>query len=329
MGDIKNIEKNPLKRAKVMRWKRLCIKRRAPWVAMMPTGLHSAVEGMKERLALLDRHTVLRSEDSELRPPVPVAALLRVELPVDEWNCAKDFQNLFTKEGLARIELCVTSDCILLKVGLSGVTYKHAGILAQPMRAEVSKVGSDGRVYHADGEAPFRIFFTLEGSWTNPWLKCYRSPLAKPSETTRNGDDQAGAPSKLVFNFRFELCDVWRNERWFVHEVTPFGGVFWEPPHTAGEWNIWCEKIGLHLFGPSGQMDLYYADGTKVRWIIAEEGAGQFAFRASSNDGSITLDCRVRVEDYNRIRLHISTHNSAPVDGIPLKKSTVEYTLVR
>jgi hypothetical protein len=295
-----------------MLYQRLCIKRRAPWVAMMSTGLHSAVEGVKERLALLDRHTVLRSADSK----PPDAALLRVELPVDECNCAKDFQELFTKEGLARVELCVTSECILLKLGLGGVTYQHAGLFTRPMRLELSKVDPDGRVYHDDGGATSRIFFTLGGLLTRPLLGCYRSPSASSSQR-----------AQTVFEYSFQLCDVWKG-RWFVHGVTPFGGVFWESPHTAREWNIWCGKIELYFSGGPGQMDLHYADGTKVRWIIAEAGAGQFAFSASSADG-ITLDCRVRVEDYNRIRLHISTHSSAPVGGIPQKKSTVEYTLVR
>jgi hypothetical protein len=204
----------------------------------------------------------------------------------------------------------VTSNCILLKVGLGGVTYKHAGIFTLPMRAELSKVDPGGREYHADGESPFRICFRLEGLWTRPLLGCYTSPSASSSQRAR-----------MVFQYPFELCDVWKG-RWFVHGVTR------EPQHTAGEWNIWCGKIELYFSGGPGQMDLHYADGTKVRWIIAEAGAGQFAFSASSADG-ITLDCRVRVEDYNRIRLHISTYSSAPVGGIPQKKPTVEYTLVR
>jgi hypothetical protein len=171
----------------------------------------------------------------------------------------------------------------------------------------VRRLNSEQMLYlHEDGSRS--ISFTLTGDKNRVSLLCKYTQPANLSDS-------------VAFNIPFVPCNVWEGD-WSVQAVTPLN-----PAPNAKKWNTVCNAINL---ADKGWMQLTHPSGVMVTgdlWRI-DDHPGQLWFRASQSN--VAVACRVQVEDYNHIKLHIQTESkSSASQQKTVFVPTVEYTLAR
>jgi hypothetical protein len=267
------------------------------------------------------KYTLERKARAVLRrfPPLLArAATVRAELPVTE-----GWKPVFTAWH-DRVEVCVHDHGggVLLKLGPEGMSYKpEEGSEEKCYEVFSSRMSFARRnrpMYCLASGGWFDAFFALAGDRDRVVLMGYWR-------------DPDGGPKRSAFEFPFVLCKVWEGD-WSVQQLTSL-----DPSpemlrtlnlsEVPKKWNTECNEINLT---DSAWMKMTDSSGvTTAEWHI--KGAPTpLWFIASQQVESVM--CEVVVEDYNRIKLQVSTeiHYCSKTGRCDSEwVSTVEYTLAR
>jgi hypothetical protein len=267
------------------------------------------------------KYTLERKARAVLRrfPPLLArAATVRAELAVTE-GCASALM-----EWRDRVEVCVHDygGGVLLKLGRKGMSYKP-------------EEGSEEKCYtvfssRMSFQQRKRPMFCLA---SGGWFDVFFALAGDPHRVVLVGywKDPDSRPKNLAFKIPFVPCKVWEGD-WSVQRLTPLDPSLevlrkLNLSEVPKKWNTECNEINLT---DGAWMKMTDSSGvTTAEWQIIRE-QGPLWFKASQQVASVT--CEVVVEDYNRIKLEVSTefqYYSKTGRCASEWVSTVEYTLVR
>jgi hypothetical protein len=267
------------------------------------------------------KYTLERKARAVLRrfPPLLArAATVRAELAVTE-GCASALM-----EWRDRVEVCVHDygGGVLLKLGRKGMSYKP-------------EEGSEEKCYtvfssRMSFQQRKRPMFCLA---SGGWFDVFFALAGDPHRVVLVGywKDPDSRPKNLAFKIPFVPCKVWEGD-WSVQRLTPLDPSLevlrkLNLSEVPKKWNTECNEINLT---DGAWMKMTDSSGvTTAEWHIKGEPEPLW-FIASQQDESVM--CEVVVEDYNRIKLEVSTefqYYSKTGRCASEWVSTVEYTLVR